>query len=603
MRYILKTNAMLLVFFASSIIVLIIAILTGKLMLTSAQMLEENTRKEMLALIETVQLFTTADELDQFKTEADMQKPTYRALREKLAAFTERTDLEFAVYMRYDPATKHMQYIVDNILEAGEDQGGLDSEPIETEPGQHMALEGGIYLDALVEGWDGIVSAWAPVYYSDGRLSNIVAGVDLRDTYIIRIRNNMRIFTIVLVFSMAAVLATGLGSLYLYRQKARQSEIANQAKSNFLSRMSHEMRTPMNAIIGLCNMAIKSRDIAKSKEYLGNIRVASQHLRQLIDDVLDLSKIESGKMLLELRPVNLLHEMQTIEQIIRPQTETKHQVFSVDIDKNVPNCMMYDSVHIRQIIINILSNAVKFTPEKGTISMTLNVPEKRDDQYLLEWRIKDSGIGISPEARQKIFTPFEQADTSTTRKFGGTGLGLSITRQLVDMMGGSITVESEINVGSEFIVSLWLQGAEISAEENGAHTGGHKLNLKDRHLLLVEDAEINQMIFVDIFSDYGAKIDTANNGKKGVEMYMANPAKYDIIFMDIQMPIMDGYEATRLIRASNTPRAKTIPIIAITANIFQKDIDYAFVAGMNGHVRKPFDISQIEETMAKILNT
>ena len=605
MKRIFLSNSMLLLFFVSVMVLVVVSVIASRMMLASAQMLEESTQQEMGAFSQTVALMATADELAEYKTPADMQKPDYARLKSKLREFSERNDIPYAYFMRFDPESGMMRYIVDNVLENEDDRDGLDSEPEAIENGQRIALTGKVYTAApgnYIEGWDGLISSWAPVYYNDGRLSNILACVDKYDIYIKQARNNMRLLSILLSASIIIVLLSCLGSLWLYRRKARQAQSASMAKSNFLSRMSHEMRTPMNAIIGLSNMAAETHDPAKIKEYLGNIRISSQHLRQLVDDVLDIAKIESGKMAHVSAPVNLRQEIEKIDRIIRPQTEAKQQALDIYIDPGIPENVLVDATYIRQILINLLSNAVKFTPKGGAVGLSVTVLTTKNNCYELEWRVKDNGIGISDAAKQKLFTPFEQGDNSNTRVYGGTGLGLAISKELVNLMGGDLKVDSAVDRGSEFSFSLCLNSAEPATPDADAANPPKTPSLQGLHVLLVEDTEINRMIFEDMFSsNYNAQVDTADNGAEGVAAYLAAPDKYDLIFMDIQMPVMDGYEATRQIRASDTPRAKTIPIIAITANVFKEDIERAFEAKMNGHVRKPFDIGQIEETMLTVL--
>lgn len=450
-------------------------------------------------------------------------------------------------------------------------------------------------------GWDGLLTGWAPVYYSDGSISNMVAGVDTQDVYIKQARDNTYTLMVVLLISIAVVLITSLVNLMLYQRKAKQAEAASEAKGSFLSRMSHEMRTPMNAIIGLCNMARQANDIASIHNYLDNINVASQHLLHVVDDVLDISKIESGKVELDFVPVSIHAEEAYFRQVITPQIDAKKQTYISVVGDDVPAAVFYDITHIRQIVFNLLSNAVKFTPVNGDIQLHIGLLEIKDGRCNLEWRVSDNGIGIDEENAKRLFQPFEQADKSTTRQYGGTGLGLAISKQLVEMMDGNIRVESVPGKGSTFIFNIWLKIADNAdvAETSQAET--YILDLSGRRFLVVEDYQINQLIAVDLLEGYGAQVDTALNGQEAVEAYLADPQKYDLIFMDIQMPVMDGYEATRRIRSSGTNRAPSIPIVAMTANVFKEDVDKALAAGMDGHVKKPFDTDEIERMIIRVL--
>ncbi|MDL2290488.1 response regulator [Desulfovibrio sp. OttesenSCG-928-F20] len=601
----LKSNLMLALFFASALIVLVIAISASKMMLASAQMIEESTKRRMAALSEAASMLVTGEELDLFMNAPDMDKPEYTALKNRLDEFTRRANVMFTYYMRLTAENK-MQFVIDNVLDPAE-QDGLNSKAVPREAGPDRALLGEVLAVDLGDystGWDGLLTAWAPVRYSDGSLSNMVAGVDMQDVFIKEARSNRQALAVLLTVSLVVVLVVCLACMLMYMRKARQSNIASEAKSSFLSRMSHEMRTPMNAIIGLCAMASKSQDMGVIRDYLDNINTASHHLRHVIDDILDISKIESGKMKLSCAPASLRREVEYIKRIIKPQSEAQRQKFTICVDDAVPDWLVYDSTHLRQVVINLLSNAVKFTPEGGQIDLCVKLLENTNSRVNLEWRVRDTGIGIPPQHMGSLFAPFEQADASNTRKYGGTGLGLAISRQLVELMGGAIRVESEQGRGSEFIFNTWLDiaapGTETAVDKR-AENFDQALNLWGKRILLVEDSDINQMIAVAMLNDYGAEVNTANNGEEGLRAFEAAPDSYDLIFMDIQMPVMDGYEATRRIRASNLLRAGSIPIIAMTANVFKEDVDKAREAGMNGHVGKPLDVEQIRETVHRVL--
>ena len=503
MLKILKRNLFLAIFFASAIVVLGISVVAGRMMMSSAGLVEESVKKEMLALSEAAAMLTTPEELAQFTTPADMDKPEYNALKHRLDEFTRRADITFTYYMRLDPETDKMQYVVDNVLDP-EEADGLLSKQVAREDGPNAAMTGtanAVDLGSYSEGWDGLLTAWAPMYYQDGRIANVVAGVDMHDVYIKAMRSNMRTMSAVLITALLAVLLSCLLCLRLYRYEARQAKIANEAKSMFLSQMSHEMRTPMNAIMGFCAMALEAKDGNDVKNYLNNINIASQHLRHVIDDVLDLSKIESGKMVLEFSAVNLRAELDYIFSLLRPQMDAQQHSFTLQVSPDVPEAVYCDNTHVRQVVINLLSNAVKFTPKNGTISLTVSVLNYENDICNLEWRVKDNGIGIDAEGRRRIFSAFEQIDASNTRKYGGTGLGLSIAKRLVEMMHGHIRVDSEPGRGSEFIFNLPMRLANPeTVRKNKALTASTKdLDLSGKRILLVEDAEMNQLI-ADFFA-------------------------------------------------------------------------------------------------------
>ena len=406
-----------------------------------------------------------------------------------------------------------------------------------------------------------------------------------------------------MVFSIIAILGACFCSLLLYRRKARQALIASEAKSSFLSRMSHEIRTPLNAIMGFCGMAIASDNITKIKDYLRNIDSSSNHLKQIIDDVLDISKIESGKVVLECFPADFPEEINQIENIIRPQADKKNQKFIIDVGKDVPRFIKYDVIHVRQIVVNLLSNAVKFTPAGGTIKLSVSMSAIKENRCNLLWAVEDTGIGITEEEQQKLFRPFEQADISTTRKYGGTGLGLSISKNLVEIMGGRIQLESSVGNGSKFFFDLWLEIVDEHTfiESNITVKSVEAISLDGKHILVVEDVETNQVIIQDILAKYGAEVKIAGNGLEGYNEYIANPDKYSMILMDVQMPVLDGYEATKMIRSSGCESSGAIPIIAMTANVYKEDVEKTKACGMNEHIGKPFDLSQIEQVFTALL--
>ncbi|MDL2272608.1 response regulator [Desulfovibrio sp. OttesenSCG-928-I05] len=593
-------------FFASFIVVLVIALSARQMMLDSAEIIEIGTKQEMAALSMAASLLVSAEELDAFSSIEDMQTPEYIALKKKLDAFTKNAGIQFSYFMRLDPVTNKMQFIIDNVLDPAEDADGLDSPQVAREAGPDTALTGKQYVASLgsySDGWDGLLTAWSPMYYKDGTLSNTVAGVDMQDVFIKRNLANAQVLSTILILSLLVVVILSFVSMTLYRRKARQATLASEAKSSFLSRMSHEMRTPLNAIIGLSAMASEADHFDTAKRHLENITISSRHLRSLIDDILDISKIESGKMLLESTLVNVENELDTIKSIIVPQTNAKQQAFTLHVDPAIPANLYYDTVHLRQVVVNLLSNAIKFTPENGSITLSVILLEKHGDECNLEWRVQDTGIGIDKSKLHTLFAPFEQADVSTTRKYGGTGLGLTISRQLVEMMRGTIRVESEPGAGSTFIFNTWVNIAPDDAtfEAEPRLDAGSRLDLSGKHLLLVEDAAINQMLAVELLERYGAHVDVAENGQEGFDMFMAAPERYAIIFMDIQMPVMDGYTSTRMIRASAAKEAQSVPIVAMTANVFKEDKDRAFASGMNAHLKKPFEVEQIEATIASLL--
>jgi signal transduction histidine kinase/CheY-like chemotaxis protein len=507
-----------------------------------------------------------------------------------------------------------------------------------------------------------------------------------------------------------------------------KAKAASLAKTNFLSNMSHEIRTPMNAIIGMTKIGKTAADLERKDYAFGRIEGAANHLLGIINDILEMSKIEAGKFELVFLEFNLEKLLEKVVNIVSFRVDERHQKLSVSIDRNIPQFLIGDEQRLAQVITNLLSNSVKFTPEEGKIHLGVHLEEEENGLFTLKFHVKDSGIGISPEQRTRLFTSFEQAESSTSRKYGGTGLGLAISKHIVELMDGTIWIESELGQGATFIFTIkvkgqrerdvnpllagvdwsdvrmlavdddpeilecftgiakqfkiacdtarsgeealqritsnvpyniyfidWkmpgMDGIELSnriksqsagksvitmisaAEWNDIQKDAKAAGVDDflskplfsssiadcinrylgaagssgssdsavqpaetfagRRLLLAEDVEINREIVLELLKPLQFEVECAVNGEEAVKMFTARPDKYDLIFMDVQMPEMDGYEATRLIRALDVPNAGKIPIIAMTANVFREDIDKCLEMGMNDHVGKPLDFDEV----------
>ena len=390
----------------------------------------------------------------------------------------------------------------------------------------------------------------------------------------------------------------------------KDSQSASRAKSNFLATMSHEIRTPMNAIIGMSTIGKGTGDIKRKDYAFEKIEVASNHLLGIINDVLDMSKIEAGKLSLVHEPFNLDHTLQKVMTVNNFLLEEKRQLFSMEVDKDIPPVMIGDDQRLTQVLTNLLSNAIKFTPKDGEIRIEARIMSQSDDNdsCTLRFDIIDKGIGISPEQQKRLFTSFTQAEINTTREFGGTGLGLAISRHIVELMGGRIWVESSLGKGATFSftvrVALPMETEGMEDEKPYAamsRTDGIDADFSGKRLLLVEDVDINQEIITTMLEPTHLTIDCAENGIEAFRMFEASPEKYDIIFMDVNMPILDGYDATRLIRALERPWAKDVPIVAMTANVFREDVDKCYDSGMNGHMGKPLDFAVMMEILKRYL--
>jgi signal transduction histidine kinase len=397
-----------------------------------------------------------------------------------------------------------------------------------------------------------------------------------------------------------------------------RTEQASNAKSNFLSSMSHEIRTPLNAIIGMTTIATSSSDPVRKDYCLSKISGASNHLLGIINDILDMSKIEEGKFELSFTEFDFNAILREIANIFEFRFTEKKQKFVMTIDPSIPPRIVTDEQKLAQVITNLISNAIKFTPDEGRIDLEASLVDINigEGSYncVLEVSVSDTGIGISKIDQEKLFQSFVQVDSSISRKFGGTGLGLAISKKIVEMMNGDIRIKSELGSGSKFIFKVKvgvprhdavtqemprhdLPQYPVKAVENATEPttaeDSDVMQLRGKRILLAEDVEINREIVMALLDDLNLDITEAVDGQQAFDIFASAPEKFDLIFMDIQMPGVNGYESTGLIRSLDHPAAKTIPIIAMTANVFKEDIERCLEAGMNDHVGKPLDLDEV----------
>jgi signal transduction histidine kinase/ActR/RegA family two-component response regulator len=375
-----------------------------------------------------------------------------------------------------------------------------------------------------------------------------------------------------------------------------EAETRDRAKSDFLANVSHEMRTPLNAIMGMTRIGKDSHDPERVTYTFGKIEEASSQLLDVINDILDVAQIESGEFRLLDEEFNIEEMLLRIAKDTSLRAAEKKQEFNAFLDKSIPAILRGDEKRLSQAVMNLLSNAIKFTPDKGTISIEARLLNIEDGFCNLCVLVKDTGIGISPQQKEELFSSFHQAEESMSRKYGGTGLGLTISKNIAEMMGGDIKVRSELGEGSVFALTVRLKcvGTNVTEEKNS-------INLTGKKILLAEDVDINREVIKVLLEPTFVEIDFAENGAEAVRIFKEAPDKYDLIFMDLQMPEMDGFEATRQIRALGHAKAKSVPIIALTANVSRDDIEKCHKAGMDHHLGKPIDFEKIIDILKRYL--
>ena len=719
----------------------------------------KDLKEDAMVVYEYVEEIIDENSFKELNSINDEEKEVYLSTHEQMDQIRRIANIRY-LYTAKQNANGEYIYVLDGLDRDAEDFRHV-GDPIEEEiiPELKESLNDEVVMGDKIMNteWGAVYVTYFPVHDSDGNVIGAI-GMEFDCESLYKSFVQVRILTIVIalilmiIFSSVAVfilkkLVRKTESELLKKDQlliaAKEEALKNsRAKSEFLSRMSHEIRTPMNAIIGVTKIADNSNDISKLRYCLDIIGTSSAQLLNLINDILDMSKIEAGKFELDFAPVNIEKMLMKVCNLVIDKTEQKGQKLNISLDKNMSIHYIGDELRLSQVITNLLSNAVKFTPEKGVITMTVEERQKEVNYSILRFSVADTGIGMTKEQIGRLFTSFEQADGSITRRFGGTGLGLAISKSIVKKMNGKIWGESEPDKGSVFTFEVKLERSQkqggtvifdgitpsdlkllivdndndirrhiISVVDNfGIHTdeaengetavrlvetakeiqkpydvvfidydlpdmngietanvmgrmidkntvivmtsfskwneiqdlagnaGIHRFiskplfpssildvineivgntiknleletgakeeapDFSDISLLLAEDVEINREIFITLLENTNVKTDIAENGLITVQKFKDNPEKYDIIIMDVQMPEMDGYEATRVIRAFDNPKAKSIPIIAMTANVFKEDVEKCIACGMNDHLAKPIDVKAVVEKISLYLN-
>jgi PAS domain S-box-containing protein len=405
------------------------------------------------------------------------------------------------------------------------------------------------------------------------------------------------------IFQGAFIMFHDMTEIFEAKERTEQ---ASRAKSNFLANMSHEIRTPLNAIIAMTTIARDSNEQSQKENCLNKIESASVHLLGIINDILDMSKIEENKFELSRTEFEFSSMIQRVANIFEFRLSEKKQYLAIELDPSIPSRLIADEQRLAQVITNLIGNAIKFTPDTGDIQFSIRRLKDTEESFcILEIRVTDTGIGIPKEQQSKLFQSFVQVDSSIARRFGGTGLGLAISKKIVELMHGEIRIESEEDKGASFIFTIRAEIPAASSAEAAGNTGDaepeKQVDFQGKRILLAEDVEINREIVITVLEPLGIEIIEAEDGQKAFDLFRENPETIDLIFMDIHMPVINGYESAKLIRAHNHPKAKTIPIIAMTANVFKEDVERCLAAGMNAHVGKPVDFDALMTVLGKYL--
>lgn len=563
------------------------------------------------------------EDFAQIKDQSDEMEQVYKKIS---SYFNEIRTLNSTRYIY--TATKNEEgkliYVVD----------GLDPDADDVRhPGDYIEEEMVPYIDKALSGetvysqdivdttWGPIFTACYPVRANLDGTGEIVGAfcieMDMQSAYGMVEKTN-HISIICSAIAGVVLFLICLFGFYVYRKSkaeeqkqkqllmkaAEEADAANKAKSAFLLNMSHDIRTPMNAIIGFTNIALHQNSVPDIYDSLEKVQKSSQHLLSLLNDVLDFSRIESGKVIISPEPMDITQLTDNVLTIMNGLLYNRDIKFEVHRERPKNPYVLADAARIREILVNLLSNAVKFTKDGGKITLDINSYPGTDEKHIItRYIVQDNGIGMSEEFQKELFKPFSQEDDANARtQYKGTGLGMAITKKYVDMLGGSIAVESKKGVGTTFIVEIPLELTEqvIQSEQKQAL---HR-ELTGIHVLMAEDNELNAELATIMLEDAGMTVTHASDGKEAVDLFKNHPCgTYDLILMDIMMPDMNGYQATKAIRSMGIERsdAVKIPIIALSANAFVEDVQASLDSGMNDHISKPFNIEKVTDTITKYI--
>jgi len=603
-------------FSLSFAIVLFVSVYAGYLVSFSVRTMEDNIEHRLIAESERLAATVSAQELDNFRTIDDMKLPQYQSLRQRLLAFSREADVLYVYFVRPAPQ-ESLQYIVDNDFNEAT-RVGLDTPPYSRKsiPWMDSTMKGKAVCSGLgnyTPGWEGLISGYAPVFDSVGNIAAI-AGVDMIDKPIVRAQRLVYFLMAAQIIGIIAVFASGVMCVIYYNKEAAQATQASMSKSRFLSRMSHEIRTPMNAIIGITQLQLRRKDLPPdSIAALEKIYNSGSSLLGIINDILDMSKIETGKMTLnpiEYDTPSLINDTVQLNYI---RVKEKRIDFVVDIDQNLPEKLFGDELRIKQIVNNLLSNAIKYT-DSGRVRLFVGCLADGDDSVLLRFAVEDTGQGIKPQDKELLFSEYRRFNEDANRYTEGTGLGLNITKRLVDMMNGTISVESEYGKGSVFTVTVKQKaagsktiGKDVAQQlRKFVFRGGGQSTMPQilgepmpyGNVLVVDDVSTNLYVAQGLLELYQLNVDTASSGLEAVKK-VESGKNYDVIFMDHMMPVMDGIEAMQKLREMGYKGA----VVALTANALVGNDAMFIQKGFDGFISKPIDANQLNEVLNKFVRS
>ncbi|MCL1908398.1 MAG: ATP-binding protein [Holophagaceae bacterium] len=597
---------LLIIFIIPSLFVFGVSIFNIKLSNQYAIISAENVADKLRGACTKLAEMVTAEELGNYREPADIERDDYQALRAKLVEFSNEANVLYAYYLRL--VDDKVYFIVDNDFDE-ETRVGLDTEPenIEDNPDILPAWTGVVNITELgnyATGWDGLISGYAPIFDSNGQVVAL-AGVDIDDRELIYTSNFKKYLAFGNIFAAIIALASGIFAYFKFLKEAKAAEEANTAKSRFLSRMSHEIRTPMSAVIGMSDLAAMNYGKPEGMEYIAQIKHAGNNVLAIINDILDLSAVESGKLRIANAPYATASLLSDVLSIIRIRMKEKKSIELItDIDQNMPGVMIGDEIRIKEVLLNLLSNAIKYT-SSGIVKFTAKSHETITGDIICSFEVSDSGIGIKPEDLSRLFVDFSRADDKYTYKIEGTGLGLSITRMLCRAMGGDVAVESNYGEGSVFTATILQKAAPDSSiigrfedtfVPGSVEPGIVPFIAPHFRVLIVDDVPINLRVAEGLLAPYQLKADTCLSGIEAIEI--VQKSEYNLVLMDHMMPGMDGIEAVAAIRTLGG-QFETLPIIALTANVLVGMRDMFLKNGFNDFLPKPIEIPKLNEIIER----